>query len=120
MKAKIINKNPYAPQLEEGEIVSIVPGMETDAEGIWNIPAGKLFLCRKEDGTFAYTTPRNLQILPDAEDEALWKTFRMEAAKEAMASLIGLRGFNYSCEAIANRAIAYTDELIKHLKNIDA
>ena len=50
MKAKIISKNFYAPQLEEGEIVTIVPGMETDAEGIWNVPAGKLFLCKKGDG----------------------------------------------------------------------
>ncbi len=66
MKAKIIRDSNYTPDLEVGEIVEIVPGMETDSEGIFNIPGGKLFLCKKSDGTFAYEFPSNLQIV--AED----------------------------------------------------
>ena len=112
MKAKIINKNPYAPQLEEGEIITIVPGMETDAEGIWNAPAGKLFLCRKEDGTFAYTTPRDLQILPDASDDVDWAAFRRETAKGILCAMVAKNGGDVHME----RCLSLADKLIEKLK----
>ncbi len=50
MKAKVIEETPYSPNFKKGDVVEIVPGMETDSEGIWNIPGGRLFLCRTEDG----------------------------------------------------------------------
>lgn len=112
MKAKIISKNPYAPQLGEGEIVTIVPGMETDAEGIWNVPAGKLFLCRKEDGTFAYTTPRDLQILPDASDDVDWTAFRRETAKDILCAMVVRTGGDVHME----RCLSLADKLIEKLK----
>jgi len=65
MKAKVIRDSIYVPNLEVGEIIEIIPGMETDSEGILNIPGGKLFLCKKSDGTFVYEFPSNLQIIAD-------------------------------------------------------
>lgn len=63
MKARVIRDSIYVPDLEVDEIVEIVPGMETDSEGIFNIPGGKLFLCKKSNGTFTYEFPANLQII---------------------------------------------------------
>lgn len=131
MKAIVIQEIPaYAPRLKEGEEVTIIPGMETDAEGIWNAPAGKLVLCLKEDGTTEYTTPKSLQyILPkfNAEDfatgaiiveENKWSIFRREAAKDILAGFaakIGHPMSDYS-EQSCKYAIQLADELIRQLK----
>ena len=68
MKAKVIRDSIYVPNLEIGEIIEIIPGMETDSEGILNIPGGKLFLCKKSDGTFAYEFPSNLQVVTEEKE----------------------------------------------------
>ena len=100
MKAKIIDTCFYnKTRLTIGEIVEIVPGMETDAEGIWNAPAGKLFLCKKQDGTFAYSLPQDLQLLPEESNDADWSAFRREAAKDLLCAVLsggisaGAKGF---------------------------
>lgn len=128
MKAKITNECFYSPTLKIGETVEIVPGMETDAEGIWNVPMGRLFLCKKEDGTFAYTTPANIQLLPGEDDTFDWASFRREAAKDAMCGILSAGNdwqhlltenrHNGDCSypaEIAQFAIACADGLIKQL-----
>ena len=117
MKARILRTNYYTPKLSEGEIVEIIQGMETDAEGIWNAPAGKLVLCRKEDNTFTYASPLDMEIFE--YDTVDWSAFRREAAKDAMCQLIGMGrddGYKYSPEEVVRYAIIYADELIKQLK----
>jgi len=118
MKAKVIDNCAYNQgKLVPGEIVEIVPGMETDAEGIWNAPAGKLFLCKKQDGTFEYSLPRDLQLLPEESNDIDWSAFRREVAKTAMLGLLaGRRSSVIFDEELVHRSVQLADELIKQLK----
>lgn len=50
MKARV-KETYYTSAFNEGEIVEIIPNMEADAADVFNVPAGKCFLCKKEDGT---------------------------------------------------------------------
>ena len=97
MKAKIIRNSNYTPDLKVDEIVEIVPGMETDSEGIFNIPGGKLFLCKKSDGTFAYEFPSNLQIV--AEDTVRPKV-SFDAFREAVTPAHEFLRNNYHPHAV--------------------
>lgn len=117
MKAKVIREPYRMANLQIGEVVEIIPGMETDAEGIWNVPAGKLVLCKKEDGTFTYGSMLDMEIVE--YDTVDWSSFRREAAKDAMCQLIGMGrddGYMYSPEEVAHYAIIYADALIAKLK----
>lgn len=115
MKARITHTGHYTPNLKLDEIVEIVPGMETDAEGIWNAPAGKLVLCRKENGTFCYASMRDMQIVD--YDTTDWASFRREAAKDILAGWYSNPDSNEkSFEQMAKMAIEQADELIKQLK----
>ncbi|MBO7071851.1 MAG: hypothetical protein J6W09_11250 [Bacteroidales bacterium] len=119
MKARILRTNYYTPKLSEGEIVEIIPGMETDAEGIWNAPAGKLVLCRKEDNTFTYASPLDMEIIE--YDTVDWSAFRREAAKDILPSLIEKASEIYELESLVKevwckQAVEWADELIKQLK----
>lgn len=120
MKAKVIREPYPLANVKVGEIIEIIPGMETDAEGIWNVPAGKLVLCRKEDGTFTYASPLDMEIVEDVQFDK-WETFRREAAKDILAGIatniqIYLNEKD-KCKAAARDAIALADELIKQLKD---
>lgn len=112
MKARILRTNYYTPKLSEGEIVDIIQGMETDAEGIWNVPAGKLVLCRKQDNTFTYASLLDMEIIE--YDTVDWATFRREAAKDILCSILSTKdGANPKDVTIA---IKIADELIKQIK----
>ena len=128
MKAKVI-RCYHRANLKLGEVVEIVPGMETDAEGIWNVPAGKLVLCKKDDGTYTYSSLLNMEIV-DESPSVDWNAFRREAAKDAMTGMMANADFwqqvwshnrvNGRCDypsEIAHFAIACADELIKALQN---
>lgn len=116
MKAKVIREPYRLANLNIGDIVEIVPGMETDAEGIWNVPAGKLVLCKKEDGTFTYASLLDMEIIDYHSVD--WADFRREAAKDILAGFaakIGHPMSDYS-EQSCKYAIQLADELIKQLK----
>ncbi|MBQ6958150.1 MAG: hypothetical protein IJP77_06295 [Bacteroidales bacterium] len=87
MKAKVIREPYRLANLNVGEVVEIIPGMETDAEGIWNIPAGKLVLCKKSDGTFCYSSLLDMEIV-DETPSVDWQSFRREAAKDILAGML--------------------------------
>ena len=117
MKAKVTNTHIRTPLLNVGDVVEIIPGMETDAEGIWNAPAGKLVLCKKEDGHCCYASMLDMEIIEYSSVD--WGKFRREAAKDAMCAMIGMGrddGYKYSPHEVAHYAIVYADELIKQLK----
>lgn len=121
MKARILQTNFYTPKLSEGEIVDIIQGMETDAEGVWNAPAGKLVLCRKQDNTFTYASPLNMEIFE--YDTVDWDAFRREAAKEILPSIITAASKVYEFESLDKdiwcaQAVAWADSLIKQLKEV--
>lgn len=117
MKARVI-KEPYRmANLKIGDVVEIVPGMETDAEGIWNVPAGKLVLCKKEDGTFTYASLLDMKIVDCNSVD--WSDFRREAAKEILAGMMSHPRVMYGISSYGSLvfdAIEYADELIKQLK----
>lgn len=113
MKAKVIREPYRMANLKIGDIVEIVPGMETDAEGIWNVPAGKLVLCRKQDNTFSYVSMVDLEIVE--YDTIDWTSFRREAAKNILASMASWNT-DHTVQQDVKLAINYADELIKQLK----
>ncbi len=130
MKAKVIEETPYSPNFKKGDVVEIVPGMETDSEGIWNIPGGRLFLCRTEDGHQAYMFPSCLQVLTGEESDSV-SEFRKEAATRFAASILANPMWykRFSGHSVAARfdnayfkkhvmcnAISYADALIKELR----
>lgn len=116
MKAKVIREPYRLANLKIGDVVEIIPGMETDAEGIWNVSAGKLVLCKKEDGTFTYASLLDMEIIDYHSID--WRTFRREAAKDILAGMMAHQRITYgqNYEILAKYAITYADELIKQLK----
>ena len=116
MKAKVNSTNFYTPKLSVGEIVEIVPGFETDAEGIWNAAAGKLVLVRKDDGTHCYVCPLDIQIIGSDTDD--WEPYRREAAKDLMCTLLqnGKMLAAHPYDWFCDKAIELADNLIKQLK----
>ena len=113
MKAKVIREPYRLANLNIGDIVEIIPGMETDAEGIWNVPAGKLVLCKKEDGTYTYSSLCDMEIV-DESPSVDWGAFRREAAKDILVALCTT--MTISMEEGVSQAINIADELIKQLK----
>lgn len=113
MKAKVI-KEPYRKaNLKIGDVVEIVPGMETDAEGVWNVPAGKLILCKKEDGTFTYASLLDMEMV-DGSPTVDWDEFRRQTAKDILSALCSFLPINYKEDV--QQAINIADELIRQLK----
>lgn len=115
MKARVIKEPYYMANLKVGDVVEIIPGMETDAESIWNAAAGKLVLCKKEDGTFTYASLCDMEII----DSVDWDAFRREAAKEILAGMMSHPRVMYGISSYGSLvfdAIEYADELIKQLK----
>lgn len=113
MKAKVIQEPYPMANLKIGDIVEIIPGMETDAEGIWNVPAGKLVLCKKEDNTFSYASLCDMAIIEyDAVD---WSSFRREIAKDVLSHLASWNA-DHNVSDDVKLAISYANELIKQLK----
>lgn len=113
MKAKVIREPYRLANLKIGEIVEIIPGMETDAEGIWNVPAGKLVLCKKDNGTYTYSSLLDM-VMIDESPSVDWAAFRREAAKDILCSMLFAKsGANQEDVTIA---IEIADELIKQLQ----
>ena len=124
MKAKVIDKDFYTPDFEVGEVVEIMKGMEADTADIWNAPNGKAWLCKKQDGTFRYNIPLNLQII-EAEEEH-WQELRERTAIEVLPKCIkdvqdllqygGRVGEGTIHDEAAKYAVIYADALIKRLR----
>lgn len=83
MKARV-KETYYTSAFNEGEIVEIIPNMEADAADVFNVPAGKCFLCKKEDGTLKYIIATNLQLLSSEQDPDYWTRLEHQAAIAAM------------------------------------
>lgn len=112
MKAKVIYTDKFTPLLSVGDVVEIIPGMGTDAEGIWNVSAGKLVLCKKEDGRYCYASMCNMEIIEYFTVD--WEKFRRETAKDILSALCSFQPINYKEDV--RQAINIADELIKQLK----
>lgn len=118
MKAKVIYTHIHTKSLNVGDVVEIIPGMETDAEGIWNAPAGKLVLCKKEDGTCCYASMLDMVIV-DETPSVDWDAFRREATKDVLCAMVANNNLGFygdSNARLATSAIVVVDELIKQLR----
>ena len=118
MKARV-KATYYASSFTEGEIVEILPNMEADAADVFNIPAGKCYLCKKEDGSLKYIIATNLELLQEENTEPdYWENLKHQYAGMAMQGMIRTVGHNrmYSPEKIAIYAEACAHALIQKLK----
>ena len=115
MKAKVIRETYRLANLSVGEVVEIIPGMETDAEGIWNIPAGKLVLCKKGDGTYTYSSLLDMEVI-DESSSVDWAAFRREAAKDVLPAVIAKKSSMCGYDEVVREAVLFAEELIKQLR----
>lgn len=87
MKARV-KETYYTSSFKEGEIVEIIPNMEADSADVFNVPAGKCFLCKKEDGTLKYIIATNLQLLSSEDDPDYWTRLEHQYTGMAMQGLL--------------------------------
>lgn len=87
MRARV-KETYYTQAFNEGEIVEIIPNMEADAADVFNVPAGKCFLCKKEDGTLKYIIATNLQLLSPEHDPDYWTRLEHQAGIAAMQGML--------------------------------
>lgn len=89
--------------------------METDTADIWNAPIGKAWLCKKQDGTFKYNIPLNLQII-EAEEEH-WQDVRGRAAIAVMQGIVSAQiPAKEDIEVVARNSVILANALIEELK----
>ena len=77
------------------------------------------YICGLRRGLEVEFTSDEVEFIADSDVPSDWQAFRREAAKDAMASLIGMGrddGFKYSPEQVADYAIRYADALIDKLR----
>ena len=86
MKARV-KATYYTSAFNEGEIVEIIPNMEADAADVFNVPAGKCFLCKKEDGALKYIIATNLQLLASEDNPDYWTRLEHQYAGMAMRGI---------------------------------
>lgn len=112
MKARVIN-DYYAGGCNVGDVVTIISGMEVDAQSVYNAPLGMCYLCRCENNKHTYILATSLEII-DTSPEIDWEQRRYEIAKGILFSLIA-KG-----EAVPNSEMDYiiykTNSFIEVLK----
>lgn len=135
MKARITKDYHLPTGFEVGNIVSIIPNMQADANDVCNAPIGMCYLCKREDGILGYIPTMSLQLLPDDENKVIdWEQRRYEIAKEALSGILADRDqCYYACihtayapgeertvsKAVSQMAVACADALIEELKRTE-
>lgn len=117
MKAKLkVSWDFNKAEIEEGTEVTIIKGMEADADGVLNAPYGMCYLCEL-DGVMSYVPAIYLTITD--WDNIDWEQRRYEIAKAAMQGVLSNPAF---CNTSTNKdfpikiAIYSADKLIEELK----
>ena len=114
MKAKLkVSWNFNRTEIEEGTEVTIIKGMEADADGVLNAPYGMCYLCEL-DGVMSYV-PAIYLIITDW-DNSDWEQRRYEIAKEAMLHMIDPKMLTQKYGLMAVNAVEFADSLISELK----
>lgn len=97
-------------KIEEGTEVTIIKGMEADADSVLNAPYGMCYLCEL-DGVMSYIPATRLTITDwDIID---WEQRRYEIAKECVAVLMS---GEMTLEDAAKISVEQADALIAELK----
>ena len=122
MKARV-KATYYTSSFKEGEIVEIIPNMEADAADVFNVPAGKCFLCKKEDGTLKYIIATNLQLLSSDDKPDYWTRLEHQYAGMAMQGILSnpeseldYKGDDTLPQALAGCAAKLATALVEKLK----
>jgi len=122
MKARV-KATYYTSAFNEGEIVEIIPNMEADSADVFNVPAGKCFLCKKEDGTLKYIIATNLQLLSSEDGTPdYWTRLEHQAAIAAMQGILSNPAFpehsqeGYYKKNVVNNAYEYAHALEEKYK----
>lgn len=120
MKARV-KATYYTSAFNEGEIVEIIPNMESDAADVFNVPAGKCFLCKKEDGTLKYIIATNLQLLASEYNPDYWTRLEHQYAGIAMQGILSnanhaLWDRENNAEGIAKSASAIAHAIVEKYK----
>jgi len=117
MKAKLkVSWDFNKTEIEEGTEVTIIKGMEADADGVLNAPYGMCYLCEL-DGVMSYVPAIYLTIID--WDNIDWEQRRYEIAKAAMQGVLSNPAF---CNTSTNKdfpikiAIYSANKLIEELK----
>jgi len=111
MKAKLkVSWEFNRTEIEEGTEVTIIKGMEADADGVLNAPYGMCYLCEL-DNVLSYV-PAIYLIITDW-DNIDWEQRRYEIAKECVAVLMS---DEMSLEDAAKVSVKQADALITELK----
>jgi hypothetical protein len=117
MKAKLkVSWDFNRTEIEEGTEVTIIKGMEADADGVLNAPYGMCYLCEL-DGVMSYVPAIYLTIID--WDNIDWEQRRYEIAKAAMQGVLSNPAF---CNTSTNKdfpikiAIYSANKLIEELK----
>lgn len=114
MKAKLkVSWDFDRTEIEKGTEVTIIKGMETDAEGVLNAPYGMCYLCELE-GVMSYVPAIYLTITD--WDNTDWEQRRYEIAKEAMLHMIDPKMLTQKYGLVAVNAVEFADSLIAELK----
>lgn len=121
MKARVISTY-YTSSFKEGEIVEIIPNMEADAADVFNVPAGKCFLCKKEDSTLEYIIATDLQLLSSEDDPDYWTKLEHQYAGMAMQGILSNPAFpehsqeGYYKKNVVDNAYEYAHALVEKMK----
>ena len=124
MKAVLIEDwNPSYRTIQEnkfasGDEVEIVDGMQTDGEGIYNIPCGMCYLCRDNEGVASYIPAIYLKIT-SCEKSIDWEERRYQLAKAAIQGIFAKEDegdITLHRVGITKDILLVADEMIKQLK----
>lgn len=111
MKAKLkVSWKFNRTEIEEGIEVTIIKGMEADADDVLNAPYGMCYLCEL-DGCMTYVPAIYLTITD--WDNTDWEQRRYEIAKECVAVLMSSE---ITLEDAAKLSVEQADTLIAELK----
>lgn len=111
MKAKLkVSWDFNRTEIEKDTEVTIIKGMEADADGVLNAPYGMCYLCEL-DGVMSYV-PAMYLIITDW-DNIDWEQRRYEIAKECVAVLMNSEK---TLEDAAKISVEQADALIAELK----
>ena len=111
MKAKLkLSWDFNRTKIEKDTEVTIIKGMEADADGVLNAPYGMCYLCEL-DGVMSYV-PAIYLIITDW-DNIDWEQRRYEIAKECVAVLMRNE---ITLEDAAKISVEQADALITELK----
>ena len=123
MKAIVTATIHYQPQFNVDDEVEIIPGMETDGEGIWNCPCGRLVYCKSTtDERCGYMPIAHLRITETGEgnyrDADYFTRIRDHVATEIFIKGTSIDKYVSDAEknVLANRAIGLANEYVKCLR----